>query len=367
MRTSSTGRLASVNSARRHRSCARLPAPAEYAHRRSGPAAGGDAMTPVSSLRASAAGVVLALACTAAIAQTAFPSKPIQFIVPYPPGGSNDIFARAIGKRLAETRGKPVIVDNRAGAGGSIGADCAARRPPTATRCARLVVLHDQRGDPDGAAVRPGEELHAGGDGREGADAARRRAPVPAKTPRGALRARQVEARQAQLRLVRPGQHQPLRHRAAQGRGGHRPDARAVQGHGPGGERPDRRSRRRADRERPIDDAARQERQGQGPRRHDAQAFGGGAGTARARRLRRAGLRRGAVVGRPRAGRCTEGGDREAECGDQPDTRHRRDEGVSGAGRCRAGADDARSVRRADPRGHPAVAASRESRRHQPE
>ena len=87
-------------------------------------------MTPVSPLRASAAGVVLALACTAAIAQTAFPSKPIQFIVPYPPGGSNDIFARAIGKRLAETLGKPVIVDNRSGAGGSVGAGLAAKAAP---------------------------------------------------------------------------------------------------------------------------------------------------------------------------------------------------------------------------------------------
>ena len=84
-------------------------------------------MISVSPLRASAAGVVLALACTAAIAQTAFPSKPIQFIVPYPPGGSNDIFARAIGKRLAETLGKPVIVDNRSGAGGSVGAGLAAK------------------------------------------------------------------------------------------------------------------------------------------------------------------------------------------------------------------------------------------------
>jgi tripartite-type tricarboxylate transporter receptor subunit TctC len=51
----------------------------------------------------------------------AFPSKPIQFIVTSPPGGSNDTFARAIGKRLAEAFGKPVIVENKAGATGSIG------------------------------------------------------------------------------------------------------------------------------------------------------------------------------------------------------------------------------------------------------
>ena len=72
----------------------------------------------------------LALASVGALAQPTFPSKPIQFIVPYPPGGSNDIFARAIGKRLAQTFGKPVIVDNRSGAGGSVGAGLAARAAP---------------------------------------------------------------------------------------------------------------------------------------------------------------------------------------------------------------------------------------------
>ena len=58
-----------------------------------------------------------------------FPSKAIQLIVPYPPGGSNDIFARAIGKRLADAWGRPVIVDNRSGAGGSIGAALVAKAP----------------------------------------------------------------------------------------------------------------------------------------------------------------------------------------------------------------------------------------------
>jgi tripartite-type tricarboxylate transporter receptor subunit TctC len=48
----------------------------------------------------------------------AFPERPIQFIVTAPPGGSNDIFARAIARRLGESLGKPVIVDNRAGATG---------------------------------------------------------------------------------------------------------------------------------------------------------------------------------------------------------------------------------------------------------
>lgn len=67
-----------------------------------------------------------ALAQTAA---SAYPAKAIQLVVPYPPGGSNDIFARAIGKRLADALGKPVIVDNRSGAGGSIGAALVAKAP----------------------------------------------------------------------------------------------------------------------------------------------------------------------------------------------------------------------------------------------
>ncbi len=59
-----------------------------------------------------------------------FPEKPIRFIVPFPPGGGNDILARVIAPKMAEFLGQPVIVDNRAGAGGNIGADIAAKSPP---------------------------------------------------------------------------------------------------------------------------------------------------------------------------------------------------------------------------------------------
>jgi tripartite-type tricarboxylate transporter receptor subunit TctC len=60
----------------------------------------------------------------------AFPDKPIQFIVSSPPGGSNDIFARAIARQLGDSLGKPVVVENRAGATGSIGAALVAKAPP---------------------------------------------------------------------------------------------------------------------------------------------------------------------------------------------------------------------------------------------
>jgi hypothetical protein len=58
-----------------------------------------------------------------------YPTKPINFIVPFAAGGSNDIVARAIGKGLAEAWGQPVLIDNRAGAGGVIGAEAVARAP----------------------------------------------------------------------------------------------------------------------------------------------------------------------------------------------------------------------------------------------
>ena len=73
---------------------------------------------------------VAALAAGPALAQPRFPAKPVTIIVPYPPGGSNDTFARELGKRLGDVWKVPVIVENRAGAGGSIGAAAVSRAAP---------------------------------------------------------------------------------------------------------------------------------------------------------------------------------------------------------------------------------------------
>src|SRR5437879_11945233 len=71
-------------------------------------------------------GVVLLLASTLAAAQ-AFPTKPIHIVVPYPAGGGTDIVARMLAGPLREMLGKPVIVDNKPGAGGARGAAEVAR------------------------------------------------------------------------------------------------------------------------------------------------------------------------------------------------------------------------------------------------
>jgi|KBSMisStaDraftv2_1062788.scaffolds.fasta_scaffold212695_2 tripartite-type tricarboxylate transporter receptor subunit TctC len=72
--------------------------------------------------------VVLAAMPPLATAQ-AYPAKPIRWISPWPAGGANDIFSRAIGQRIGESLGQQVLVDNRPGAAGTIGSDIAAKAP----------------------------------------------------------------------------------------------------------------------------------------------------------------------------------------------------------------------------------------------
>ena len=76
--------------------------------------------------------VLAALAASVALSAFAqsYPSKPIRLIVPFAAGGGNDNIARLVGKRLNENLGQPLVIDNRPGAGGVVGAELAAKSPP---------------------------------------------------------------------------------------------------------------------------------------------------------------------------------------------------------------------------------------------
>lgn len=71
-----------------------------------------------------------ALCLSSAIQAQMYPSRPVKIIVPFPPGGTNDILGRIMGERLQKASGHPFIVENRGGAGGVVGADVAAKASP---------------------------------------------------------------------------------------------------------------------------------------------------------------------------------------------------------------------------------------------
>jgi tripartite-type tricarboxylate transporter receptor subunit TctC len=82
-------------------------------------------------------------------ADTSYPDRPVRMMVPFPPGGANDIVARLVSQKLSERWNKPVVIDNRAGAGGNIGTEVGARANPdgytltigsTSTYCTNVVL-----------------------------------------------------------------------------------------------------------------------------------------------------------------------------------------------------------------------------------
>jgi tripartite-type tricarboxylate transporter receptor subunit TctC len=90
-------------------------------------------MTPFTTRRralaATLTGAVLLACSSTVLAQDAWPSKPVRMVVPFAPGGSTDVVARMVGQRLSTLWGQPVVIENRAGAGGNVGADAVAKSP----------------------------------------------------------------------------------------------------------------------------------------------------------------------------------------------------------------------------------------------
>jgi tripartite-type tricarboxylate transporter receptor subunit TctC len=74
--------------------------------------------------------LLLALLFPLTVFAQGYPTKPVKLIVPFPVGGIADIYGRIVAAKLSETWGQPVVVDNRTGAGGNIGADLVAKAPP---------------------------------------------------------------------------------------------------------------------------------------------------------------------------------------------------------------------------------------------
>jgi len=82
-------------------------------------------MRPVTRMLA-----LLAAALVPAIASAAWPAKPVKIVVPFPAGGATDVVARLLGQKLSQAWGTGVVVEDRPGAGGNIGADVVAKAPP---------------------------------------------------------------------------------------------------------------------------------------------------------------------------------------------------------------------------------------------
>ncbi len=85
---------------------------------------------------------VAMLAPTSHAAAQEYPTRPVRVIIPFPPGGSNDVVGRLIGAHLGERLGKQVIIDNRSGAGGVIGTEAVAKSPPDGYTLLMISLAH---------------------------------------------------------------------------------------------------------------------------------------------------------------------------------------------------------------------------------
>ena len=92
---------------------------------------------------------------------TDWPNRPIHWVVPFPPGGAMDAIARILGDKAGKTLGQPFVIENRAGAGGNIGADAVAKSPADGYTIMHIVTVVALAGPPLGSSLqlRPRSEM----------------------------------------------------------------------------------------------------------------------------------------------------------------------------------------------------------------
>ena len=172
-----------------------------------------------------------------------YPSQTIKIVVPFPPGGGVDVVARVIAPRLSELLGQSVIIENRGGAGGSVGATDVAQSRARRLHAAARHRQHarNQLERLRQARLRSGARLRAGRAGHVRAAPAGRQQRRAGEDRRRADRARQGQAGRAGVRLVRQRQQQSPGRRAVQHDGRHRDQPHSLSRLGADDDRPDRR------------------------------------------------------------------------------------------------------------------------------
>jgi tripartite-type tricarboxylate transporter receptor subunit TctC len=94
--------------------------------------------------RLAVAGLAMPAVLTAARAQGAYPDRPVRFIVPFPPGGGTDTWARIASEGMQPEFGQPIVIENRGGAGGLVGTEAAAKAPPDGYTLLFTITTHVQ-------------------------------------------------------------------------------------------------------------------------------------------------------------------------------------------------------------------------------
>ena len=247
----------------------------------------------------------LLLVTGGADAQERYPSRVVRLVVPFAVGGSTDVLARALAQQLGERIGQPVVVENRPGAGGTVGTEYVAKQPPdgytlllgTVSTHSVAVSLYDKLGYDPVRDFAPITEIATIPNlVVVNADVTK----VHTLAEFIALAKRQPGA--LVVRVERAGDVEPPRVRAPEDRRRHQPHPRPVQGLGPGAQRPPRRPGRDDDGRRDDVLSARQGGQADGARRHRHHALAAAARRADGRRAGLPRLRGDGVVRRVRAG-----------------------------------------------------------------